>query len=599
MWRGLDGLRRVLHLALLLLIVGFVVGALRGNVPYVPVKAALLLQPRGEIVEQLSGDPLRRAFDEARGLGQTQTLLWDLTETIRYAAQDRRVSVLVLDLDYFEGAGQPTLSEVADALQLFRATGKPVIARATSYNQSRYYLAAQADEIHLDPMGEVLLQGYERYRMYYKGLLDKLAVDVHLFRVGDWKSGAEDLVRTDMSAEDRQESQAYLDALWRGYCEAVGIARNVDPAVIDDYANNYLAALREHRGDTAAVARSAGLVTALSTRSQFDARVARLMGARDDSAAYPQVAYGDYLRVWHAEDALRRKAGTRVAVVVASGEILDGDQPAGTVGGNTTSALLRRVQDNPGFAAVVLRVNSPGGSVLASEQIYREVQALRDAGKPVVVSMGDVAASGGYYIAAPADRIIAHPMTLTGSIGIYAAVPVLDRTLGKVGVTVDGTGTTALSGKMRLDRPLDPVMRDYMQLTIEHGYEQFLDHVAQGRGVSRDDVHEVAQGRVWIGDAALDHQLVDALGGYDDAVQEAAQLANLDDYTVERVEPRLSWAEQLALRLRMGFARVAGRVVGPTPGLLSLPLQPLAELERLGRLFQSQGGVAYCFCSVR
>ncbi|MGC4028149.1 MAG: signal peptide peptidase SppA [Steroidobacteraceae bacterium] len=605
MWRGLDGLRRILHLVLLLLIFGFIVGALRGNVPYVPGKTALLVQPRGTIVEQLDGDPIRRAFDEARGEGQSQTLLWDLTETIRYAANDRRVRLLVLDLDYLDGAGQPTLAEIAAALQEFRATGKQVIARATSYTQARYYLAAQADEIHMDPMGEVLLEGYERYRMYYKGLLDKLAVDVHLFRVGAWKSAAEDLVRKDMSPEDRAESQAYLDALWGGYRQAVAAARGLDPQAIDDYANGYIEALRQHRGDTAEVAKAAGLITDLTSESEFNAHVAELMGEEEQAAEFPAVEFADYLRVRHAEEGLHGKGSRRVGVVVASGEILDGEQPPGTVGGVTTGELLRRARDNENIAAVVLRVDSPGGSVFASEQIYREVKALKEAGKPVVVSMGDVAASGGYYIAAPADRIIAHPMTITGSIGIFAALPVVDRTLGKLGVTVDGVGTTALSGKLRVDRPMDPMLRDYVQLTIERGYEQFLDHVAQGRGSTRDEVHQVAQGRVWIGTDALENKLVDSLGTYADAVREAAQLANLPEgYDVQRVEQDLSWAEQLALRLRVGAARLSGRILGPTlsalhsplESLAGLPERPVAELQRLRRLLDSRGALAYCFC---
>ncbi len=594
----------MLHLVLLLLIFGFIVGALRGNVPYVPGKAALLLQPRGQIVEQLDSDPISRAFDEARGLGQTQTLLWDLTETIRYAAKDRRVRLLVLDLDYLDGAGQPTLAEVTAALDDFRASGKKVIARSTSYTQARYYLASHADEIHLDPLGEVLLEGYERYRMYYKGLLDKLAVDVHLFRVGAWKSAAEDLVRVDMSPEDRAESQTYLNGLWSGYRQAVGSARGLDPEAIDDYANGYIQALREHRGDAASVALEAGLVTDLTTQSQFDAHVAGLMGDADE-ADFPAVGFSDYLRVRRAEEGLHRKGSSRVGVVVASGEIHDGEQPPGTIGGVTTSELLRRARDNSDIAAVVLRVDSPGGSVFASEQIYREVVALKDAGKPVVVSMGDVAASGGYYIAAPADRIIAHPMTITGSIGIYAALPIVDRTLDKVGVTVDGVGTTALSGKLRVDRPLDPVLRDYVQLRIEAGYDLFLDHVAEGRGSTRDEMNEVAQGRVWIGSDALAHKLVDSLGTYDDAVREAAQLAALPEgYAVERVELKLSWAEQLALRLRMSIARLSGRLLGPTlaslhsplESLAGLPGRPLEELERLRKLLDSRGALAYCFC---
>jgi protease-4 len=602
-WRGLDGLRRILHLILLLLIFGVLIGALRGSVPSLPQTAALFLQPQGEIVEQLASDPIRRAFDEASGQGVTQTLLWDLTEAIESAATDDRIKVLVLQLDYFEGAGQPTLTEIAAKLKQFRATGKKVVAYAGSYSQASFFLAAFADEIYLDPMGEVLLEGYQRYRMYYKGLIDKLSVDVHLFRVGAWKSAAEDLIRKDMSPEDRSESEVYLNALWKGYTRTVAEARGIDAASIDDYANGYIEALRRNAGDTAAVALEAGLVTGLATEGEFTERIAALLDEELVDAQYPSVTLGDYLMVARAENKLRRHPGPHVGVVVASGEIADGEQPPGTIGGVTTSALLRGARDDDEVAAVVLRIDSPGGSVFASEQIYREVLALKAAGKPVVVSMGDMAASGGYYIAAPADRIFASPMTLTGSIGIFAVIPTVDRTLGKLGITVDGVGTTALSGKLRVDRPLDPALRDYITLTIERGYELFLTHVAAGRNTTRDAVHEVAQGRVWVGEDALRLKLVDELGTYQDAVAAAARLADLPEgYGVERIEPELTWAEQLASQFRMTGARLSGHLLGPSLGSLRTQLAPLSaaqtEIDRLRKLAESRAPLAYCFCSV-
>ncbi|MEO8306932.1 MAG: signal peptide peptidase SppA [Pseudomonadota bacterium] len=602
-WRGLDGLRRVLHLLLLLLVFGIIIGALRGSVPRLPSNAVLYIAPQGEIVEQLASDPIRRAFDEASGQGQSQTLLWDLTESIAAAATDSRVKAILLQLDNLDGAGQPTLEEVAASLRAFRATGKKVVAQGTNFDQAQYYLAAQADEIYLDPTGEVLIEGYGRYRTYMKGLLDKLSVDMHLFRVGKYKSAAEDLVRTDMSPEDKVESLAYLGGLWQGWQAAVTTARKLPADAISQYVDGYIDALRQNNGDTAAVAMGAGLITALKSEDEVTQRMSELVGSDADEDDYPVIELGDYVRVHEAEKKLHKGAAGRIGVVVASGEILDGEQPPGTVGGLTESQLLRDARKNDDIAAVVLRVDSPGGSVQASEEIYREVVALKAQGKPVVISMGDVAASGGYYIAAPADRIFASPMTITGSIGIYAALPTLDRTLGRVGVTVDGVGTTALAGKMRLDRPMDPAFRDYIQLTIDHGYETFLTHVAQGRGKTRDEVHEIAQGRVWIGNDAKRLGLVDSLGGYDDAVKAAAQLAKLPPgYAVERIEPDLSWAQELALQLHVRMARIAGRVAGPSLGELRQTLAPLAPLQRelvkLQGQLKSHQALAYCFCSV-
>ena len=596
-------LRRALHLILLLIIFGFIIGALRSSLPHLPAKAALVIQPVGQIVEQRSGDPLEIAFNEARGQRQTETLLWDITETLRAAAKDSRIPAIVLQLDDFTGAGQPTLEEVAAAMREFRAAGKKIIAYGSSFSQSQYYLAAQADEVYLDPLGEVLLEGYERYRMYYKGLLDKLAVDVHLFRVGEFKSAAEDLVRTGMSDEDRLEARVYLEALWTSYKATVGKARDLSPEVIDQYANGYIDALRTNSGDAARVALEAGLVTGIKTADEVTMRVQELVGEDESGGGYPAIDLGDYTRIHAAEQQLRRGAKGRVGVVVASGEILDGRQPSGVIGGITTADLLREARDDDDIAAVVLRIDSPGGSIFASEQIYREVAAIKAAGKPVVVSMGDLAASGGYYVAAPADEIFASATTITGSIGIYSVLPTLDRTLGKFGVTVDGVGTTALSGKLRLDRPLDPLLKDYLQLNIERGYELFVGHVAAGRNKTRDQVDALGRGRVWIGSEAKAQGLVDTLGGFDDAVKAAARRANLKPgYAVERVEPELSWAEQLAMQLKVRAARLSGNVLGPAVGEVQAALEPLAplsrELARVKRLAASQKTLAYCFCSV-
>jgi protease IV len=432
-------------------------------------------------------------------------------------------------------------------------------------------------------------------------------VDVHLFRCSEcgYKTAAEDLVRTGMSAQDRQESQVYLDALWKSYKDAIARARGMDADVIEQYTNGFVEALRSNAGDTARVALEAGLVTGLKTEDEVTSRIIELVGKdNDEDHRYPLIELADYVRVHRAEKQLHKAGDGRVGVIVAAGEILDGRQPPGSIGGESTARLLRDARYDKDIAAVVLRVNSPGGSALASEKIYREVAAIRAAGKPVVVSMGDVAASGGYYVAAPANQIIASATTITGSIGIFAAVPTLDRTLAKVGVTVDGVGTTALSGKLRVDRPLDPVLRDYLQLSIEHGYELFLSHVAQGRGKTRDEVNTIAQGRVWTGQDAKERGLVDVLGGYDAAVESAAKLAKLPEgYDVRRVEPDLSWAEQLVLQLRVNAARLSATVLGPAVDHVEASLAPLAGLQkeyaRLARLTSSSGQLAYCFCTVQ
>jgi protease-4 len=602
-WRGLDVLRRFLHLVLLLLLFGFVFGALRGTIPTLPHEAALIIRPEGAIVEELSSDPIQRAFDEASGQGESQTLLWDLTDAIRHAATDRRVTALVLELDDMDGAGQPTLEELASALRAFRAAGKKIVAHATQYSQAQYYLAAQADEIYLDPYGAVEIDGYERYRTYLKGALDKLSIDMHLFRVGMYKSAAETYTRTDMSPEDKEESLAYLGALWSGYQAAIGTARGISPAQVAGYSNGFVAAVKAAKGDAAQVALDAKLVTGLKSGPEVEQRLIELVGEDDNSHSFRAIAGHDYIRVMNAERRIRADGAPRVAVIVASGEIIDGDQPPGTVGGQSTAQLIRDARLDEDVKAVVLRVDSPGGSVTASEQIYREVVALKQAGKPVVVSMGDYAASGGYYIAAPADEIVASPTTITGSIGIFATLPTVDRSLARLGITVDGVGTTTLSGIQRLDRPLTPQLRDYLQATIERGYEQFLGHVAEGRSRTRDEIHALAQGRVWVGADAHRIGLVDTFGTFDDAVKSAAKRANLGDkYIVDRREQSLSWAQELALQLKIRAVRLAGSALRGRDSLAQLRqvLSPAeAELARFVRMATGGRTYAYCFCSAQ
>jgi protease-4 len=600
-WRGLDALRRFLHLLLLLALLGLVIGALRQASPRVPVKAALVVRPAGDIVEQLSGEPLERALDQVQGGAQPQTLLWDVTTAIRAAAGDARIGALLIDTDDMGSAGQVKLEEIADAIAEFRRSGKKIIARGTYFLQGQYYLAAQADEIYLDPFGFVLLDGYDRYRMFFKDAFDKLGIDMHLFRAGKFKSAAENYTRHDMSSEDREESEAYLGALWRGYCGAVAGARHMPPAAIAQYAAGYVDAVGAAGGDTAKVAKDAGLITDIKTQQQVEDRLVDLVGADGGTRSFRQISVTDYLRATRAEDKLRGK-GPAVGIIPVSGEILDGKQPPGTVGGESTAQLLRQAQQDADIRAVVLRVDSPGGSVLASEQIYREVRALKQAGKPVVVSMSDVAASGGYYIAAPADEILASANTITGSIGVFASIPTFSRSLAKLGINVDGIGTTPLSGALRLDRPLSAGADKLLQSTVDHSYEQFLARVANGRGKTRDAVDAIAQGRVWAGVDALPIGLVDRLGGYQDAVKSAAARAGLKGaYGVRRLESELNWTQQLLLQLRTAGAVTLERLGWMRHGMSDLVqrLQPLdRELARWARLTAPHTVYAYCFCTI-
>ena len=601
LWRGLDVLRRFLHLLVLLVVFGFVIGALRGSVPAIPVKAALLVAPEGDIVEQSTGDPLERAVEEARGQGHSETLLWDLTDSLRAAAKDKRIQAVAIDLEKMDSAGQPTLEELARAIHEFRATGKKVIAYGNEMTQARYYLAAQADEIYLDPMGFVLVDGYARYRMFYKEALDKLGVDINVFRVGAYKSAVEEYTRSDMSPEDKEESGAYLGALWTSYQDAVTRARKLPPDALSKYVNTLSKTVPAAGGNAAQVAMEAGLVTGLKTQIEVEKRLIDLVGEDDTSGSFRSVSTSDYARIAHADMKIHADGKPRVGVIVAAGEILDGDQPPGTVGGDSTARLIRQARLDHNIHAIVLRVNSPGGSVMASEEIYRELLAMRTAGKPVVVSMSSLAASGGYYISAPADEIFASPATLTGSIGIFAIIPTIDKTLGKIGVTVDGVGTTPLAGQLRIDRPMSDESRTLLQSQIGRGYEEFLQRVSSGRKKTRDEVDSIAQGRVWAGNDAKRLGLVDQLGSFDDAVRSAARRAKLTDYELEFVEPELTWAQELVLQLKSSAAKTVVSALMDDKSRafarVAQKLDPLTkEVDLLSRFTEPNKVYAYCFC---
>src|SRR5580692_7481331 len=404
-WRILDGTRKVLHLALLLVIFGFILAALHTSIPIVPHSAALLIAPQGELVEQLAEDPLRRAVGEASGGPAPETLLRDVTEAIAFAKSDSRIKLIVLNLDEMKSGGMSKLQEIGAALRDFRASGKRVVAAGDSFDQGQYYVAAQAGEVYLDPMGMVTLNGFSYYRMYYKDAIDKLGVDFNVFRAGTFKSYTDQFSRSDMAPSEREETSMWLETLWNAYSQDVTRARSLPAAALKDFVADQPAALQAVGGDMAKMALQRGLVTALKSKRQVADDLKGLVGEDQDSHSFNSIGMKDYLAAARSKRILKSKSDAKIAIIVASGEIFDGHQPPGAIGGESTSDLLRQVRYDNAVKAVVLRVDSPGGSEFASEEILREVQALRKAGKPVVVSMSSYAASGGYYIAAAANQI--------------------------------------------------------------------------------------------------------------------------------------------------------------------------------------------------
>ncbi|NJD30582.1 MAG: signal peptide peptidase SppA [Gammaproteobacteria bacterium] len=601
-WSGLDGLRKVLHLVFLLMLFSLAWGLFSRPIPIVRDKAALVIAPKGPIVEQLTGDPLERALAETLRRAPTQTLLRDVVDAIEAAADDDRISSLYLDLGGIQGGGLAKMQEIARAIDDFRAAGKPVIAFADYYEQPQYYLAAHADEIYLDPMGAAYVDGYARYGYFVKDALDKLSVDVNIFRVGEYKSAVEMFNRNDMSPAEREESLAWLNSVWNTYKSDVAKARDFEPARLQSYADEAAQSLRKADGDLARMALDAGLVTSLKGRFEVEDRLVQLTGEDEDSHSFVGVDFGSYLANVDSQKALSSRSKQKIGVIVASGEIVPGEQPPGMVGSDTLAGQLREAAHDDAIKAVVLRIDSPGGSVFASEVIRREVDALRKAGKPVVASMSSLAASGGYYIAMDADRIVASPATLTGSIGIFAMFPTFQRSLERLGVHTDGVGTTALSGEFRLDRPMGDVSRDILQQSIERGYLDFVGRVAKARKRPVEAIEGVAQGRVWSGADAKGLGLVDELGGTGDAIKAAAKLAKLgDDYDVYYYDADTSLGEAFGLRIRVALASIVAPLLpqGALPVFPSALSPLLQEAQRLAHLKDPASLYAYCLaCSV-
>ncbi len=597
-WRGLDVFRRAVHLLLMLMVFLVLLAMLSSSAPPVPRGAALILSPSGQIVEQLSGDPFAQAVDELfQSAPPPETSIRDLVDAVEAAVDDERIAAISLNLNNLTGASLPILQRLGRELSAFRETGRKVVAYGDFFLQAQYYIAAHADEVYLHPSGAVFLPGYGRYRLYMREALEKLKVESHVFKVGEYKSFLEPYTRDDMSEEDRASSKEWLDALWQAYRDDVRTARGLDPGAVDSYVSEFVERLRASNGNLARLAVDAGLVDELRTRDQYRTRMKALVGDSSDGNAFKQVSFRNYVTPMRRLAKVGR--GDAIGVIVAKGDILDGEHPQGTIGGDTIARLLGQARHSDEIKAVVLRVDSGGGSKFASEIIAREVQLLREAGKPVVASMGAVAASGGYFISMDADEIWALPTTITGSIGIGAHIPTLQDSLDALGLHVDGVGTTQFSGDFRIDRDLGEPAENVLQLSIEYGYRDFVGRVATARGMSFDAVDAVARGRVWIGSTAKSLGLVDRLGDLEDAIVAAAARAGLgDDYAVRYIEKELTFRESLALQLAGQARSIAAHA--RTPGALDfLTARLQTELVRLARFNDPQHLYYYCYCEVR
>ncbi len=584
LWRFITFVRLLLaNLMFLLFIILLLFALTREESALVPTSGALVLNLAGEIVEQSStpaagGELLRQWLGSAQA--PRELVVGDILYAISRAKQDPDIKGIVLKLQDLESGSFGKLHRIAQALDDFRSSGKPVLAAGDFFTQHQYLLAAHADTLLLNPAGGVLIQGLGLYNLYFKSALEKLDIQPHIFRVGTYKSFIEPYSRDDMSAEAREANGRWLNQLWDLYVQDVTRARNIPADAVAPSKEQLLARMQQAGGNAAQYALAQGLVDQLATREEIQQAIMAFAGQTEDGLDYPAVDLASYLRRQPSQYADGKQP--KVGLIVAAGMMQNGKQPPGSIGGESLAELVLQAARDEQIKALVLRIDSPGGSAFAAEQIRTELLALKAAGKPLVVSMGSTAASGGYWIAANADKIFAEPSTLTGSIGVFGLYATADKALAKLGIRSDGLGTTDFTG-LDPSRPLPEHVKQLVQMSVEDTYRRFVQLVAEGRGMTPDAVDKVAQGHVWTGQDAQRLGLVDGLGSLDEAIRSAAELANLSRYQVSVQEAPLSPTERL---LRQLFGEVA--LMAPTEWRaplqslwqqLSQSLAPLAQLD--------------------
>jgi protease-4 len=600
LWTALNFSRKLfLNIIFIVIFLAFISVFLNNdNQVTVPANSALVLKLSGNVViEKESVDPFTEFMEEAfeQEDDNPEILLQDILLTIENAKQDRRIKALVLDLHGLGSAGLDKLEQIAVALEAFKESEKPIYAIGDYYTQNQYYLASRADHLYLNPMGFMMFEGYGRFGMYFKSAIEKLKAETHVFKVGTYKSAVEPYIRDDMSDAAKEANKAWLTAMWIQYKTSVAEARGLDVSHFDEELDVFLEKFEQSDGDFAQYALDFGWVDALKTREQALQEIVAVVGKDESGMGFNGISYKNYLRVINPVLPNIPNNIDKVAIVVAKGTILNGTKKAGQIGGDSTAKLLRKARYDDTVKSVVLYVDSPGGSAFASEIIRQEVENLQAIGKPVVAVMSTYAASGGYWISAGANRIIAAPSTITGSIGIFGMFLTFENTLDYLGVHTDGVGTTEFAG-MGITKTLNPKVAAIMQRGIEHGYDQFISLVADKRGMSKDQVDQIAQGRVWIGETALELGLVDELGYLDDGVKAAAELANLESYDTQYIQKTLSKSElfwkELFQNVSVSFE--GAFEVEKSSTILSLVKELTADIEAVATLNDPKGVYAYC-----
>ncbi|MDO3941019.1 signal peptide peptidase SppA [Salmonella enterica] len=596
-WRVLNFVREmVLNLFFIFLVlvgVGIWMQIGNGSNSEQTARGALLLDISGVIVDKPSTNhrlgALGRQLFGASSDRLQENSLFDIVNAIRQAKDDRNITGIVLDLKNFTGADQPSMRYIGKALREFRDSGKPIFAVGENYSQGQYYLASFANKIWLSPQGQVDLHGFATNGLYYKTLLDKLKVSTHVFRVGTYKSAVEPFIRDDMSPAAREADSRWIGELWQNYLHTVSANRQISPQQLFPGAQAIIDGLTSVGGDTAKYALDHKLVDALASSADVEKALTKQFGWSKTENNYRAISYYDYSLKTPAD------TGGTIAVIFANGAIMDGEETPGNVGGDTTASQIRDARLDPKVKAIVLRVNSPGGSVNASEVIRAELAAARAAGKPVVVSMGGMAASGGYWISTPANYIVASPSTLTGSIGIFGVINTVENSLSSIGVHSDGVSTSPLAD-ISMTKSLSPEVQQMMQLSIEYGYKHFITLVADARKRTPEQIDKIAQGHVWTGEDAKANGLVDSLGDFDDAVAKAADLAKLKQWHLDYYQDEPTVLD-MVMDSMTGSVRAmlpeAIQAMLPAP-LVSAANTVKAEGDKLAAFNDPQNRYAFC-----
>lgn len=608
-WKGFNFIRdlvmNIFFLVFILLVISvFSVVQNQKHTELVGQQGALLLNLNGYLADNRDENmKWQTALQEINGQHvPMQISTFDLVYAINQAAKDEKIKGLVLDLNYFDGADLPALDYLGSVIKRFKQSGKPVIAYADNYSQAQYYLASFADEIYLNPIGNVGIQGFSAQHLYFKSIMDKLEVTPHIFRVGTYKSAVEPFLRDDMSPEAKQNATRWLNQMWNNYKQGIAQNRNIPEDAVLPATTQYLTELKALGGDSTKYVMQRQLVTALTTSSELSEKLTALFG-KADSGEFQHVDFDTYLAA--LPDRLEGiKYSHNIAVINVEGTIVDGDSYEENVGGDSIAALLRKAQADERIYAVILRINSPGGSAFASEKIRQEAEQLQKLGKPVVVSMGSMAASGGYWISSTADYIVADKNTITGSIGIFAMFPTFEKTLKKAGISSDGVSTSPFANVDGL-QALPKAVSDLFQVEIEHGYDAFLEVVSRGRKLSKAEVDKIAQGQVWLGQEALQHKLVDELGNMRVAVEKAKTLAQAKLSKDEPAEFDVIWLTEEATGINALLSNfkqdTKAFIRSSVSEILGLPKETQKVQEELGLLSKfndPKGQYLYCLnCS--